>query len=54
MSVSRSVRFGSGSGSCSCGAVVSGIRRGLLDNIVGVECGGETVKMQRMESVAWT
>ncbi len=33
-----------GSGSCSCGAAVNGIRRGLLDNPVRVECdGGSTV-----------
>lgn len=33
-----------GSGSCSCGAAVNGMRRGLLDNLVRVECdGGSTV-----------
>ncbi|SDI39653.1 diaminopimelate epimerase [Pseudomonas flavescens] len=32
-----------GSGSCSCGAVVNGIRRGLLDDTVDVECDGGTV-----------
>lgn len=35
-----------GSGSCSCGAVVGGIRRGLLDDTVYVECDGGTVKVQ--------
>lgn len=35
-----------GSGSCCCGAVVSGIRRGLLDDCVFVECDGGTVKVQ--------
>lgn len=35
-----------GSGSCSCGAVVNGIRRGLLDNCVEVECDGGTVTVQ--------
>jgi len=35
-----------GSGSCSCGAVVNGIRRGLLDNTVEVECDGGTVTVQ--------
>lgn len=35
-----------GSGSCSCGAVVGGIRRGLLDATVEVECDGGTVKVQ--------
>ncbi|MET1078932.1 MAG: diaminopimelate epimerase [Pseudomonas sp.] len=35
-----------GSGSCSCGAVVNGIRRGLLDNSVEVECDGGTVRVQ--------
>jgi diaminopimelate epimerase len=32
-----------GSGSCSCGAVVAGIRRGLLDATVEVICDGGTV-----------
>ncbi|MNI19231.1 Diaminopimelate epimerase [compost metagenome] len=32
-----------GSGSCCCGAVVNGIRRGLLDPGVEVECDGGTV-----------
>ncbi|KAF1032855.1 MAG: Diaminopimelate epimerase [Pseudomonas sp.] len=32
-----------GSGSCCCGAVVNGIRRGLLDATVDVECDGGTV-----------
>ena len=32
-----------GSGSCSCGAAVNGIRRGLLDHSVEVECDGGTV-----------
>ncbi|UMZ14388.1 diaminopimelate epimerase [Pseudomonas sp. MPFS] len=36
-----------GSGSCSCGAVVNGIRRGLLDNQVTVLCDGGPV------SVSW-
>lgn len=35
-----------GSGSCSCGAVVNGIRRGLLDSIVEVECDGGSVTVQ--------
>lgn len=35
-----------GSGSCSCGAAVNGIRRGLLDNCVEVECDGGTVTVQ--------
>lgn len=35
-----------GSGSCSCGAAVSGIRRGLLDHSVEVECDGGTVTVQ--------
>ncbi|WP_219407001.1 diaminopimelate epimerase [Pseudomonas sp. Colony2] len=32
-----------GSGSCCCGAVVNGIRRGLLDDTVDVQCDGGTV-----------
>ncbi|TBU73960.1 diaminopimelate epimerase [Pseudomonas daroniae] len=32
-----------GSGSCSCGAAVNGIRRGLLDDTIDVECDGGTV-----------
>lgn len=32
-----------GSGSCCCGAVVNGIRRGLLTSSVDVECDGGTV-----------
>jgi diaminopimelate epimerase len=32
-----------GSGSCSCGAAVNGIRRGLLDHTVNVECDGGPV-----------
>lgn len=35
-----------GSGSCCCGAVVGGIRRGLLDDTVEVACDGGTVKVQ--------
>ncbi|RXV68424.1 diaminopimelate epimerase [Burkholderia stabilis] len=35
-----------GSGSCSCGAVVNGIRRGLLDATVRVECDGGDVTVQ--------
>ncbi|CAI8695066.1 diaminopimelate epimerase [Burkholderia pyrrocinia] len=35
-----------GSGSCSCGAVVNGIRRGLLDPTVRVECDGGDVAVQ--------
>lgn len=35
-----------GSGSCSCGAAVNGIRRGLLDDCVEVECDGGTVTVQ--------
>ena len=35
-----------GSGSCCCGAVVNGIRRGLLDATVQVQCDGGTVTVQ--------
>jgi len=35
-----------GSGSCCCGAVVNGIRRGLLDDTVEVACDGGTVTVQ--------
>jgi diaminopimelate epimerase len=35
-----------GSGSCGCGAVVGGIRRGLLDEMVEVECDGGAVRVQ--------
>ncbi|KAB0495799.1 diaminopimelate epimerase [Pseudomonas vancouverensis] len=35
-----------GSGSCCCGAVVNGIRRGLLDSCVEVECDGGVVTVQ--------
>ena len=35
-----------GSGSCSCGAVVNGIRRGLLGDTVDVECDGGTVRVK--------
>ncbi|MGY2198297.1 diaminopimelate epimerase [Pseudomonas gingeri] len=35
-----------GSGSCCCGAVVGGIRRGLLDDSVDVECDGGTVNVK--------
>lgn len=35
-----------GSGSCCCGAVVNGIRRGLLDDTVDVQCDGGTVTVQ--------
>ncbi|MBV4476975.1 diaminopimelate epimerase [Pseudomonas botevensis] len=35
-----------GSGSCCCGAAVNGIRRGLLDNSVEVECDGGSVTVQ--------
>jgi diaminopimelate epimerase len=35
-----------GSGSCCCGAVVGGIRRGLLDDTVEVQCDGGMVKVQ--------
>ncbi|WP_434577808.1 diaminopimelate epimerase [Pseudomonas sp. Z5-35] len=35
-----------GSGSCSCGAAVNGIRRGLLDGSVEVECDGGSVTVQ--------
>ncbi|MGE8063569.1 diaminopimelate epimerase [Pseudomonas sp. NPDC089569] len=35
-----------GSGSCCCGAVVNGIRRGLLDPCVEVECDGGTVTVE--------
>lgn len=34
-----------GSGSCSCAAVVGGIRRGLLDDTVEVQCDGGPVKV---------
>ncbi|VVP67747.1 Diaminopimelate epimerase [Pseudomonas fluorescens] len=35
-----------GSGSCCCGAAVNGIRRGLLDPCVEVECDGGAVTVQ--------
>ncbi|NWB11058.1 diaminopimelate epimerase [Pseudomonas sp. G5001] len=35
-----------GSGSCCCGAVVNGIRRGLLDDTVDVQCDGGTLTVQ--------
>jgi len=35
-----------GSGSCSCGAVVAGIRRGLLDHAVEVVCDGGAVEVR--------
>jgi diaminopimelate epimerase len=35
-----------GSGSCSCGATVGGIRRGLLDDTVEVQCDGGPVTVQ--------
>ncbi|EJT05436.1 diaminopimelate epimerase [Rhizobium sp. CCGE 510] len=35
-----------GSGSCSCGAAVNGIRRGLLGDSVDVECDGGTVTVR--------
>ncbi|WP_147175895.1 diaminopimelate epimerase [Pseudomonas sp. AG1028] len=35
-----------GSGSCSCAAAVNGIRRGLLDSTVEVECDGGIVTVQ--------
>lgn len=35
-----------GSGSCSCGAAVNGIRRGLLDAVVRVECDGGSTTVQ--------
>ncbi|MDR0242400.1 MAG: diaminopimelate epimerase [Burkholderia sp.] len=35
-----------GSGSCSCGAAVNGIRRGLLDDTVRVTCDGGDVTVQ--------
>jgi diaminopimelate epimerase len=34
-----------GSGSCACGAAVNGIRRGLLDHTVEVECDGGPVSV---------
>ncbi|WP_166217212.1 diaminopimelate epimerase [Pseudomonas atagonensis] len=42
-----------GSGSCSCGAAVNGIRRGFLDSTVEVECDGGpvTVHWDRQGSV---
>lgn len=35
-----------GSGTCSCGAAVNGMRRGLLDDCVEVECDGGSVTVQ--------
>jgi diaminopimelate epimerase len=35
-----------GSGSCSCGAAVNGMRRGLLDSCVEVECDGGSVTVR--------
>lgn len=35
-----------GSGSCSCGAVVAGIRRNLLDNVVEVVCDGGAIEVR--------
>ena len=35
-----------GSGSCSCGAVVAGIRRDLLDNVVEVVCDGGAIEVR--------
>jgi diaminopimelate epimerase len=35
-----------GSGSCSCAAVVAGIRRDLLDNVVEVVCDGGTLEVR--------
>lgn len=35
-----------GSGSCACGAAVGGIRRGLLNDTVEVECDGGPVTVQ--------
>ncbi len=35
-----------GSGSCSCGAAVNGIRRGFLDKRVEVECDGGSVVVE--------
>ncbi|AZE88978.1 diaminopimelate epimerase [Pseudomonas orientalis] len=35
-----------GSGSCCCAAVVNGVRRGLLDDKVEVECDGGTLTVQ--------
>lgn len=35
-----------GSGSCSCGAVVNGVRRGLLDDTVRVTCDGGDVTVR--------
>ncbi|MBW4791847.1 diaminopimelate epimerase [Pseudomonas tolaasii] len=35
-----------GSGSCCCGAVINGIRRGLLNERVDVQCDGGTVTVQ--------
>ncbi|SFW42477.1 diaminopimelate epimerase [Pseudomonas sp. NFACC04-2] len=42
----RGAGIAQGSGSCSCGAVVNGIRRGLLDSTVEVECDGGSVTVQ--------
>ncbi|MBV8623077.1 MAG: diaminopimelate epimerase [Herbaspirillum sp.] len=42
----RGGRIPLGSGSCCCGAVVNGIRRGLLDAVVEVECDGGVVSVQ--------
>ena len=35
-----------GSGSCSCGAAINGMRRGLLDDCVEVECDGGSVTVR--------
>ncbi|MBO1538963.1 diaminopimelate epimerase [Pseudomonas sp. OA65] len=42
----RGAGIAQGSGSCSCGAVVNGIRRGLLDSTVEVVCDGGSVTVQ--------
>ncbi|WP_017905110.1 diaminopimelate epimerase [Pseudomonas asplenii] len=42
----RGAGIAQGSGSCCCGAVVGGIRRGLLDESVEVQCDGGTVRVR--------
>lgn len=42
----RGAGIAQGSGSCCCGAVVGGIRRGLLDDSVEVQCDGGTVRVR--------
>lgn len=42
----RGAGIARGSGTCSCGAAVNGMRRGLLDSCVEVECDGGTVTVR--------